>query len=136
MRGTITEREFSSALNLSDELKEKLSNYETNNWAANISSSEVRRVWKGFVKELAVAMKEGRVNDNEIVGFIHYLTTIDTAVLLEQLGTLDEGVKARFLNLLNWVSQKSPELSQKKNAQSVVNRILMAYRLEVYPIVY
>lgn len=136
MRGTVTERELTSALRLDESLKSKLSEYEKSNWAANISSVEVRRIWTRFVKELGVALRENRVNDSDLVDFIHYLSTIDTVVLLAQLGKLDESMKTRFLQLLNWVSQKSPELSQRLNAQSVVDRILMAYRLETYPTVY
>lgn len=136
MSGNITVRELDSALSLNDDLKQKLTDYEKKNWAANISSPEVKKVWKKFIVRLSEAVKREKVSESDLISFIHFLSTVDTVLLLSQIDELDQGRKVRFLQLLNWVAEKSPEPSQRSNAQSVVNRILMAHRMESYPIVY
>lgn len=136
MIGTVSKEELASALGLSEHLKSMLLTYELRHWAANLGSDEVKVKWSLFLSRLDSMVKSGNVDDSLVLHLIHYLSTLDSATLLEKIGKMSSERQARFLVLLNWVSTQGPDQSQKNNARSVCERILMAYRMDKFPEVY
>tara|TARA_B100000949_G_C14287409_1_gene455073 strand:+ start:5134 stop:5622 length:489 start_codon:yes stop_codon:yes gene_type:complete len=136
MSGTLGKEQLEAALGLSESIKSMLRDFETKNWAANLSAPEVKKQWGMFISALESAVKTDRVNDELLINLIRFLSTLDSAALLEQIGQLDDGRQVRFMELMNWVAQESPDEGQRKNASQVRERILMTYRLNRYPDVY
>jgi len=136
MAGTVSREELASALGLSEHIKEMLFSYELSHWAANLKSNDVKVKWSGFLSRLDVMVKKGKVNDTLVLHLIHYLSTLDSASLLGKIGEMNRDRQVRFLVLLNWVATEGPDQSQRNNANSVCERILMAYRMDTFPEVY
>jgi len=136
MSGSVSTNELDAALKLNDDLKLKINNYEQGHWAANLSTPEMKTSWSHFIKKLGVAIKKDKLDDDQLVQLMHFISTMDTVLLLDELRKLDKTRQTRFLDLLNWISVESPEESQRANASTVKERILMAYRLSMYPEVY
>jgi hypothetical protein len=136
MKGNVGNEELHSALNLSENVKNQIKDYETKNWAANLSASSMSETWSQFISKLDSAIKEDKLDDESIINLINYLSTIDTASLLEQIGKLNPARQNRFLELLNWMAQKSPVEEKKIAAEMVRERILMTHRMNKYPEIY
>jgi hypothetical protein len=136
MTGNVSNEELSAALSLGDHIKARIMDYEKKNWAANLSASAVKAEWSDFLSKLESSIKNNTINDEYLLSLINYLSTIDSVSLLEKIKQLDLNRQERFLQLLNWVAKKSPDQSQRENASQVCERILMAYRMEMYPEVY
>jgi hypothetical protein len=136
MKGNVGNEELHSALNLSENVKSQIKDYETRNWAANLSASNMSDTWSQFISKLDSAIKEDKLDDGSIINLINYLSTIDTASLLEQIGKLNPARQNRFLELLNWMAQKSPVEEKKLAAEMVRERILMTHRMNKYPEIY
>jgi len=134
--GIITTEELGAALNLSPSVQERVNDYERQNWAANLSSPDIHKQWTRFLSVMERALISNVIDDDFLINLIHYLSTMDTVLLLEQVRKLNEKRQSRFLELLNWIADESPDASQKANAASVRERILMAYRLDQYPHIY
>jgi mRNA-degrading endonuclease YafQ of YafQ-DinJ toxin-antitoxin module len=136
MIGNVSRKELIAALDINDELRNKISKYEQDNWAANISSPAMQVSWKTFLKSLERNIADNTLDDNTLIELIHFLSTTDSVELLDKIGELDPSRQSRFLELLNWVSEKSPSQQQKENACHVKERILMIYRMQQYPKIY
>ena len=136
MKGKVSKEELDAALGLSDEVKNRINAYERNHWAANLDSPDMQISWGKFLSKLGHAIKNNSFSDELLVSLIHYLSTMDTVKLLDEVRKLDESRQTRFLQLLDWVAEESPDPSQRANAKSVKERILMAYRLNMYPEIY
>lgn len=136
MSGNVSRNELKSAIDLNDELKGKINTYEQGHWAANLSSPEMKLPWSTFIAKLNSAIKKDSLQDSELINIMHFISTMDTVLLLEEIGKLDESRQSRFLDLLNWIAKDSPDESQRLNAQTIKERILMAYRLGTYQEVY
>jgi hypothetical protein len=136
MTGNVSDQELSAALSLGEGVKRRIMDYEKKSWAANLSAGDVKKQWISFLSKLESAIKRNIIDDNSLLTLIHYLSTIDSVSLLEQIKKLDSERQQRFLQLLNWVAKESPDEAQRRNASQVCERILMAYRMEKYPEVY
>jgi hypothetical protein len=136
MTGTVTTDTLKSALNLSDDLKKKIQEYETKNWAANLSAKTVSSTWQAFINKLGDAIKKDHLSDDVIIDLIQYLSTLDTANLLEEIGNLNPEKQKRFLDLMNWIVEFSPDENKRNAASNIRERVLMAYRLANYPNIY
>lgn len=136
MSGVIGKKELEAALQIPAPLKERITKYERNKWAANLESPNFRNTWKDFIKKLESSVSSPDFNDNQLVDLIYHLSTMDTAELLEIIGRLAPAKQDRFIMLINWISEESPHKQQKAHASSLKERLLMAYRLEMYPKVY
>lgn len=124
---------LNSAMSLSDDLKNKIAQYEQERWAANTSLPDMQQSWRTFLSKLESAIKKNALTDNTLTQLISHLATLDTVYLLEQIGKLDSARQERFIQLLNWLAENSDDQEEKENAAQVRERILMSYRLSVYP---
>jgi hypothetical protein len=136
MLGIVSDKELSAALSLPAELKEKITAYERKNWAADLESPSLKDSWRHFLNSLEGAVNQDKLDDTAIIELIHYISTRDSALLLDHIGRLSAAKQERFMVLLNWVANESKNPQHQRNAQSVMERILMAYRLHQYPKVY
>jgi hypothetical protein len=136
MQGNVSPYELGYSLSLEPELKEKISDYEKKSWAADIDSDWLQTSWRDFLRHLEKAVENDDLDDKDLISLISYLSTKDTVNLLHVIGGLNEDRQSRFIELLNWVADKSVSSEQKQAAIQVKERILMTYRMAKYPIVY
>jgi hypothetical protein len=136
MRAHVTSEQLKSALRLSDDLKGKIRDYEQRSWAANLSAPDLKIPWAAFLSKLEKSLKSNLFDDDLLISLIQYLSTLDTISLLEKIGELDIVRQTRFLQLLNWVAQESPDQERRQSAGYVIERMLMAYRYDRYREVY
>lgn len=122
-----------SAMSLDPDLRAKIADYERESWAANITLPEMQQNWRVFLSKLEVAIKKNKLTDNALVDLINYLTTMDTVYLLEQIRKLDSARQERFIQLLNWLADNSTEQDERNSVLQIRERILMSYRLSMYP---
>lgn len=121
------------AIDLSPDLKSRIAHYEREKWAANLTIPEIQQDWRIFLSKLETAIKKNSLDDLLLTKLISHLATMDTVYLLEQIGRLDAARQERFINLLNWIADKNTDPEQRENAEQVRERILMSYRLSMYP---
>lgn len=124
---------LNSAMTLDDSLKQLIANYEQNKWAANITLPDVQQNWRIFLSKLESAIKTNALTDNTLTELISHLATMETVYLLEQIGKLDSARQERFIQLLNWLADNGETDEERDNASQVRERILMSYRLAMYP---
>ena len=136
MQGNVSPEELSYSLSLAPELKDKIADYEKKSWAADVDSEWLQTSWRDFLQYLEKAVKKDNLDDKELISLISFLSTKDTVNLLDIIGGLNEDRQLRFIELLNWVADKSSISEQKQAAIQVKERILMTYRMAKYPIVY
>jgi len=136
MTGMVSSKELNAALEINSDLKDKITKYERDNWAANITSPQMQLSWRTFMAKLEKAINQNKLNDSMLIDLIQYLSTQDSIHLMEQIGKLNQDRQVRFLELLNWVSEKSQSVEQRQNASSVKERVLMIYRMKEFPRIY
>lgn len=136
MSGVIGKKELDAALEITPKLKSKITQYERNKWAANLDAPNFKSTWKDFLKKLEKSVSDPEFNDNQLVDMIYHLSTLDTAELLDIIGRLNPAKQNRFLMLVNWIADESPHEGQKNNALALRERLLMTYRLHVFPRIY
>lgn len=124
------------AITLDDGLKQKIAHYERGQWAANLTLPDIQENWRTFLNSLETAIKLDKLDDSLLSELISHLATMDTVFLLEQIGKLNAQRQERFITLLNWIADHGPNPKQQENAAQVKERILMTYRLTMYPIVF
>lgn len=134
--GHLGKEALQSAISLDDALKNKIADYERSQWAANISLPDIKDNWRTFLSKLESAIKHDDLNDIMLTQLITHLATIDTVLLLEQIGKLDPARQDRFITLLNWIADHGPDPMQQENASQVKERILMTYRLKMFPTIF
>lgn len=125
-----------SALALEQQLKDKIVEYERGSWAANLSLPEVQVTWRTFLSKLESAIMIDSLDDKALTELIAHLATMDTVHLLDKIGQLSPERQERFVMLLNHIAEFGPGEQQKDNARQVKERILMTYRLKVYPVIF
>jgi hypothetical protein len=136
MSGVIGNKELEAALQIPSSLKDRITQYERNKWAANLDAPNFQATWKEFMAKLEKSVSDPNFNDNHLVDLIYHLSTLDTVELLEIIGRLNPVRQKRFLMLVNWIADESPHPEQKSNASSLRERLLMTYRLQAFPKIY
>jgi hypothetical protein len=135
MAGSVGQEELQFALSLESSVKVKFADFERAHWAADLNTPPINTDWKQFISQLEHTLANDTLDDQVIIKLINYLSTIDTAELLWQIGRLSRPRQVRFLYLLNWLADKDEGRAQV-NALRVRDRLMMSYRLKQYPRVY
>ncbi|MEG3765112.1 hypothetical protein [Alteromonas sp. 14N.309.X.WAT.G.H12] len=136
MAGHISSIELRTAIKIPDSLKARITEYERSTWAANVTLPQMSRLWKDFYGLLERAIKNDKLDDKILLTIICHLSTIDTVSVLTYIEKLSLPRQQRFIQLLNWVAEKSEDDEMRVNAKQVVERILTVYRSQVYPEVF
>jgi hypothetical protein len=133
MTGHVGTLELRKAIKLPDDLKARITAYEQSNWAANVTSPDIKQLWKDFYVLLEKAIANDKLDDKILLTIICHLSTLDTVSVLTHIEKLEKSRQQRFIQLLNWVAENNDDEELKANASQVVERILMVYRGQVYP---
>lgn len=136
MTGHVSTVELRKAIKIPDDLKARITDYERSNWAANVTSPQIKQLWKDFFVLLERSIKNDKLDDKVLLTIICHLSTMDTVSVLTHVETLSKPRQQRFIQLLNWVADSSDDEEMKVNASQVVERILTVYRGQVYPEVF
>ena len=136
MTGHVSTVELRKAIKIPDDLKARITDYERSNWAANVTSPQIKQLWKDFYVLLERSIKNDKLDDKVLLNIICHLSTMDTVSVLTHVETLSKPRQQRFIQLLNWVADSSDDEEMKVNASQVVERILTVYRGQVYPEVF
>lgn len=136
MTGHVSTVELRKAIKIPDDLKARITDYERSNWAANVTSPQIKQLWKDFYVLLERSIKNDKLDDKVLLTIICHLSTMDTVSVLTHVEKLSKPRQQRFIQLLNWVADSSDDEEMKVNASQVVERILTVYRGQVYPEVF
>lgn len=136
MADLVSAVELRKAIKIPDDLKARITEYEQSNWSANVTSPQIKKIWKDFFTILERAVNNNKLDDKALLTIVCHLSTMDTVSVLTHIEKLSKERQQRFIALLNWVAKNSDDEDMKLNAGQVVERILTVYRGQVYPEVF
>lgn len=130
--------EFSAVLDLPDETKNAIQNFERLTWAANVTTPELEPSWRKFISLLQKVGVGSSVKSEEVISLLQYLPTIDSAKLIASIGQKSVAEQVKFISMLNWLVSQDADLPPQDvyAAKGVLTRLLMSARMALYPKVY
>ena len=129
-------REIKCATKLDQDVKNKIAEYESQRWAADVSEAEIKDLWCDFRNELTGCLKKQIFTEKEMLVLTSYITTKDSLVLIESLDSMDSDVLKRFLVLIQWYADTQERNPYSDNAKQFIERVMVTYRMYMLPIVF
>lgn len=122
---------------LPEHVKQKIAAYEKQVWAVDLMDDQkLQTLWKKLLQSLDMCVAKKSLTEKELTLISAYLTTTDTMTIIESLNKLTPQLMERFIASIQWYQRQdvSPEL--KEAAQQFKERIMVTYRLVMFPIVF
>lgn len=135
-QGVVGIEQLEAAMRLPAPLLDALHRVEVNQWAADTNNEMIAQGWKTFMNRLESLLKGKKLSNEQLLKLIDFISTVDTARLLDTVGHLDPVVRDNILHLLNWLASSAEDTARKAGAENTLERILMAFRMSCYRNVY
>lgn len=133
----VTSHNVRTANKLPESLKKKIAHFESQLWAVDPKADkELKLIWDIFLKKLESCVLKKKITEKELTVLSAYLTTTDSVAMVTLLDDLSPQLMERFISVLYWFEEHETDTELIEVVSQFKNRILVAYRMYMFPILF